>query len=232
MAGGRVSGLPSVPDIGFDCYLIQVIKKLVNPLFAAISLNFAVVSGVVVHVGLNEHLICCAQSSEEVGLTHDAHELLFRDFAISIAVCFFDHFCDLIIGHILAKLFGNSLEISEGDFACLIIIEETECFEHFFAWVSLSHLLSHHVEELWIVNDTGAVLVNISDHLLDFLAFWLEAKGTHCYFKFFLVDVARAISVEQVEGFFDLLLLFFGDVSSLLGALESLLLERCLQKGK
>ena len=45
-----------------------------------------------------------------------------------------------------------------------------------------------------------------------------------------MINVATAIRVEEVEGFLDLLLLFFGDVSGLLGALEGLLLVGCLME--
>ena len=169
-------------------------------------------------------------SSEEVGLTHDAHELFLRDLAIAVTVGFLDHFSDLIIGHVLAELLGDTLEVSEGDLARLIIVEESECLKHLFAWVSLGHLLGHHVEEFWVVDDSGSVLVDVSDHLLDLLSLWLEAEGAHGNLELLLVDVARAIGVEEIEGLLDLLLLLFGDVSSLLGSLESLLLERCLCK--
>ena len=109
-----MSGLPSAPDVGFDCYLIQVIKKLVNPLFCRYKLlNLHVVSGVVVHAGLCEHLICCTHSSEEVSLAHDAHEFLFGDLAVTVAICLLDHFSDLIVCHVLTELLGNALEISE-----------------------------------------------------------------------------------------------------------------------
>ena len=181
-------------------------------------------------LGLNERLICCRGCSEEVGLTHDAHELFLRDLTISVTVGLFNHFGDFIVGHVLSELLGDALEVSEGDFACLVIVEETESLEHLFAGVSLGHLLGHHVEELWVVDDSGAVLVDVGDHFLDLLSLWLEAKSAHGDLELLLVDVATAVSIEQIEGFLDLLLLLFGDVSSLLGSLESLLFERCLCK--
>ena len=51
---------------------------------------------------------------------------------------------------------------------------------------------------------------------------------TQLRLKLSLVDVARAVSVEEVEGLLDLLLLLLGDVSGLLGALEGLGLVACL----
>ena len=40
--------------------------------------------------------------SEEVGLSHDAHELLLRDLAIAITVSLLDHLLDLVVCHVLA----------------------------------------------------------------------------------------------------------------------------------
>ena len=48
-------------------------------------------------------------SSEEVGLTHDAHELILADFTITIAVGLLDHLLDLVVGHVLAELLSDSL---------------------------------------------------------------------------------------------------------------------------
>ena len=154
--------------------------------------------------------------SEEVGLAHDTHELLLRDLAITITISLLDHLVDLVVGHVLSELLGDTLEVSERDLACLIIIEESEGLDHLISWVSLRHLGGHHVEELVVVDDTAAVLVDILNHLLDLLSLGLETKGSHGDLEFLLVDVARAVSVEEIEGLLDLLLLLIGDVSGLL----------------
>merc|ERR1712176_1076972 len=51
--------------------------------------------------------------SEEVSLLHDAQELFFVHLAISIAVCLVDHLLELLIGHALAELLGNPLQVLE-----------------------------------------------------------------------------------------------------------------------
>ena len=43
--------------------------------------------------------------------------------------------------------------------------------------VPLSHLCSHHLQELLKVNGARAILVNVCNHLLDFLLLWLKAQG-------------------------------------------------------
>ena len=55
--------------------------------------------------------------SEEVSLLHDAHELLFGDLAVTVAICLIYHLLDLLIGHGLAEFFSNSLKVLEGNLA-------------------------------------------------------------------------------------------------------------------
>ena len=167
--------------------------------------------------------------SEEVGLAHDAHELLLIDGVVVVAVSFVDHLLNFFVSHVLTKLLSDTLEVFEGDLAVLLIVEQTESLEHLLAGVTLGHLLGHHVEELGEVDDTGAVLVDVSDHLLDLLTLGLKTEGSHGNLEFLLVDVARTVSVEEVESLLDLLLLFFGELSALLGAGKGSLLVRCLE---
>merc|ERR1719379_2723281 len=165
-----------------------------------------------------------ASSSEEVGLAHDAHELLLVDGVVAVSVGLVDHLLDLLVGHVLTELLGDALEVLEGDLAIALVVEETESLEHLLAGVSLSHLLDHHVEELGEVDDARVVLVDVGDHFLDFLTLGLEAESAHGDLELLLVDVARAVSVEEVKGLLDLLLLLFSEFSALLGASEGGLL--------
>ena len=92
--------------------------------------------------------------SEEVSLAHDSHEFFFSNFTISSAVGLLDHLLDLVVCHILAKLLSDTLQVAERDFACLVIVEESEGFEHLLSGVSFGHFLSHHVQELVVVDNT------------------------------------------------------------------------------
>ena len=162
-----------------------------------------------------------SELSEEVGLAHDSHELFLRDLAVTVTVGFVDHLLNFFVGHVLAELLGDSFQVFERDFACLIIVEKTERLHHFFTRVALSHFLGHHVEELGEVNHARTVLINVSNHFLDLLTLGLEAESAHSDLQFFLVNVATAISVEEVEGLLDFLLLLLGKLSSFLGASKS-----------
>jgi len=83
----------------FDCDLIQVIKRLIDLSFCFLLL---LIYTVMLKKGAIPH-------SEEVSLTHDAHELLLGNLAITIAVSLLDHLLNLVIGHVLAELLSNAL---------------------------------------------------------------------------------------------------------------------------
>merc|ERR1740129_1741288 len=88
--------------------------------------------------------------SEEVGLLHDSQELFFVHLAISITVCLINHLLELLVGHALAELLGNPLQVLEGDFACLVVIEEAERLEELILRVAIQNLVGHHFQEFLI----------------------------------------------------------------------------------
>merc|ERR1719375_1964512 len=155
-------------------------------------------------------------SSEQVRLLHDPKELLLVHFSISIAVSFVDHLLKLLVGHALAKLLCHALQILEGDLSRLVIVKQTECLQDLILRVAIQDLVGHHLEELLVLDRPAAIVVDIGDHLLDLFLLRLEAEGTHGDLELLGVDGARAIGVEQVEGFFDLLLLLVGELLLLL----------------
>ena len=53
--------------------------------------------------------------------------------------------------------------------------------------------------------------ISTSDHLLDLFLLRLKSQCLHGNLEFFGVDLARTVCVEEVEGLFDLLSLFFGE---------------------
>ena len=75
--------------------------------------------------------------SEEVGLSHDAHELVFVDLTATISVSFVYHLLYLLVCHVLTKLLGNSTEVMEINLTSIIIVEESEGFHHLFMGFSL-----------------------------------------------------------------------------------------------
>ena len=158
--------------------------------------------------------------SEQVGLLHDSHELLLANLSVAVSVGFVDHFLDLLVSHIFAELLGDPLQVFEGDFASLVIVEKSEGLEHLLFGVSLRHLLGHHVQKFWEVDHSAAVTVGVGDHLSDFLLLGLEPESSHGDLQFFGVDGPAAVGVEKIEGLFDFLFLLLGQLRSLLGSSE------------
>ena len=91
----RRSGLTSCQATGFNCFLIQVIKRLV--VSGTYLPHFLIYCS-----GLGKGGLADSLSSEEVGLAHDTHEFVLRDLAITITISLLDHFLDLVVGHVLA----------------------------------------------------------------------------------------------------------------------------------
>lgn len=87
-----------------------------------------------------------------------------------------------------------------------------ESLEDLFPRISFRHFRCHHSEEFVEVDCTGAVLVYVGDHFLDFLFFGFEAKGSHSNLELLSINALGTICIEQIEGFFDLLLLFFSEL--------------------
>merc|ERR1712127_437261 len=73
--------------------------------------------------------ISLCSSSEEVGLLHDAQELLLVHLSIPITVSFIDHFLKLFVGHALAQLLCHALQVLEGYLSGLIVVKQPERFQ-------------------------------------------------------------------------------------------------------
>merc|ERR1719433_447183 len=151
-----------------------------------------------------------AESSEQGGLLHDAQELLFVHFAVPVAIGLIDHLLQLLVGHALAELLGNALQILEGDFAGLVVIEKAKSFEDLVLGIPIKDLMSHHLQELFVSDCPAAVIVHVGDHFLNLLLFGFETQGTHGDFQLLRVNFAGSVGIEKVESLFDLLLLLLG----------------------
>merc|ERR1719502_762248 len=103
---------------------------------------------------------------EQVGLLHDAEELLLVDLAVPVTVGFVDHLLELLIGHPLAKLLGDALEILERDLASLVIVEQPESLEDLVLRIAIEDLLRHHRHELREFDGARPIIVDVLDLLL------------------------------------------------------------------
>merc|ERR1719498_910197 len=155
-------------------------------------------------------------SSEEVGLLHDAQELLLVNFPIAITVSLIDHLLKLLIGHPLTQLLRDALQVLEGNLAGLIIVEEAERLQDFVLRVPVQDLVRHHLQELLVLDGAGAIVIHIRNHFLDLFLLWFEAERAHRDLQLLRINGARAIGIEEVEGLLDLLLLLFSQLLLLL----------------
>merc|ERR1711970_1241135 len=67
---------------------------------------------------------------------HDAEELVLVDLAIAIAISLVNHLLELLVGHVLAELLSDALQVLEGDLAGLIVVEEAEHLDDLLAGVA------------------------------------------------------------------------------------------------
>merc|ERR1740123_1046723 len=144
---------------------------------------------------------------EEVCLLHDAQKLLLVHLAVAITIGFVNHFLKFFIGHPLAKLLCNSLQILERDLPSLIVIEQAEGLQDLILRVTVQDLVRHHLQELLITDRPRAVIIYVRNHLLDLLLLRLESQSAHGYFELFGVDLATSVRIEEIESFLDFLLL-------------------------
>ena len=143
--------------------------------------------------------------SDKGFLRHNVVEVVWGNCRITVRVCPVDHLLQLLVSHGLTELASYTAQVTNGDSACAIIIEESEDLVDIFTGVSVTHTSSHHVEELFKVDVIVLVLVKISDHLVDSLVLSFEAQRLHSGAELTWVDRAATIRVEKIESFFDLL---------------------------
>merc|ERR1712159_75784 len=109
----------------------------------------------------------------QAGLLHNAHELLLVDLTIAVTISFVNHFLQLLVGHVLTELLGDTLKVLERDLAGLIVIEQPEGLEDLLLRVLLTHLSRHHLKELVEVNSARTILVDQVERFTDLLTLLL-----------------------------------------------------------
>merc|ERR1711935_265249 len=131
--------------------------------------------------------------SEEISLLHDTQEFFLVDLAITITVSFINHFLQLFVGHPLPELLGHTLEILERDLSCLVIIKQTERLQDLIFGIAVQDLVGHHLQELLVLDGTTAIVVDVGDHLLNFLLLGFKAESAHGNFQLLRINGSRPI---------------------------------------
>lgn len=99
-------------------------------------------------------------------LHHELNELVVVDPAITILIRLTDHLVNLVVGQLLADGSHDVAELSGGNEAVVVAVEDLEGLTDLLLGISVLHFTSHHGEEFWEVNGAVVVGVHLVDHIL------------------------------------------------------------------
>lgn len=95
-----------------------------------------------------------------------SHAQLTVDPSVAVLVSLPDHLIDLVIGELLADAGHDVPELSGGNEAVVVTVEDLEGLANLLLGVGILHLARHHGEELGEVNGAVVVGVDLVDHVL------------------------------------------------------------------
>ena len=131
---------------------------------------------------------------------HHSDELFVVDVTITINISLSDHLIDFLISQFLTKGGHDLSELSGGDELVSISIEDLEGFSEFFLGIGVLDLSGHQGEELWEIDGSVSVSIDLVDHVLELGLCGVLAEGAHDGTKLLGGDGAIAILIEQGEG--------------------------------
>lgn len=118
--------------------------------------------------------------------SHDAVEFLEVEHSITISISLFEHFLELVIGNLLSYLICDSLQIFEGDFVEVVLIEKFENLQDLIFGVSRSlnnsiiyHAGGHHSRKFIEVQSLLDLFSKFSVDITNVLLFDLHSKSLH-----------------------------------------------------
>jgi hypothetical protein len=118
--------------------------------------------------------------------SHDAVEFLEVEHSITISISLFKHFLELVIGNLLSYLICDSLQIFEGDFVEVVLIEKFENLQNFIFGVSRSlnnsiiyHAGGHHSRKFIEVQSLLDLFSKFSVDITNVLLFDLHSESLH-----------------------------------------------------
>merc|ERR1719478_472285 len=138
---------------------------------------------------------------------HHFHKFLVVDLAIAVDVRFSDHFIHLLVRQLLTQIGHNMAKLSRANESIAISIEYLERLDQLLLGVSVLHLSGHQTKELWEVNGSITIGVDLVDHILEFGLGGILTQGAHNSPQLFGGDSSIAVLVEEGEG-----LLEFGNL--------------------
>lgn len=118
--------------------------------------------------------------------SHDAVEFLEVEHSITISISLFEHFLELVIGNLLSYLICDSLQIFEGDFVEVVLIEKFENLQDLIFGVSRSlnnsiiyHAGGHHSRKFIEVQSLLDLFSKFSVDITNVLLFDLHSESLH-----------------------------------------------------
>ena len=132
--------------------------------------------------------------------SHDAVEFLEVEHSITISISLFEHFLELVIGNLLSYLICDSLQIFEGDFVEVVLIEKFENLQDLIFGVSRSlnnsiiyHAGGHHSRKFIEVQSLLDLFSKFSVDITNVLLFDLHSESLHDGFEFSSIDLTYMI---------------------------------------
>ena len=153
--------------------------------------------------------------SVDAGHLHDSQELLLVDLTVAVLVELVDHGGELLVGKVLSELASNSAQVSQRDLSCVVLVKKLESLESLLHGVAVLDLLFHDLNKVVVLNLVGSVAVVLAHQTKNFLLLHIEAESAHGNLQLVVVNGAGLVSVEEVKGLLDFLLLFFGKLLAL-----------------
>ena len=145
---------------------------------------------------------------------HHADELLVVDVTITINISLSDHLIDFLVGEFLSEVGHNVTELSGRNETVAISVEDLEGLNKLLLGVSVLHLTGHEGKELWEIDGSVTVGIDLIDHVLELSLGWVLTKGAHDSTKFLGGDGAITVLIEEGESFLELSNLFFSQIVS------------------
>ena len=124
-------------------------------------------------------------------LGNEGIEFLFGDNTVLVKIGSLDHFLEDSVVSEFTEIFGNFSEVLEGDEACvnststsLLTVESDENFVNLVSGFVVRGTSSHHVEEFRELDLAAAILIELSNHLINGLGLGFDTEGVDSNFEF------------------------------------------------
>merc|ERR1719145_251262 len=109
-------------------------------------------------------------------------------FAITVPIRFVDHLLQFLIRHPLTEFLRHPFQVLERYLPGLVVVEEAERFQDLVLRVPVQDLVRHHLEELFVLNSTTSVVIDVGYHFLNFLLLRFEPERAHSNFELLGID--------------------------------------------